>query len=428
MKFTAAGDAIIQRRIPKDYEGFKDMKDIIEQGDVRFFNLETTLNYEGEAPASQFSGGTYIRTNPDVLEDLEDMGFNVTSFNNNHAMDFSYEGLLATLDYLNESNFVHAGVGRNLDEAMAPKFIDTKEGRVALISVNTSFDAPMMAGKQTGRIKGRPGIFGIRHNKKIVVDEETFANVKAISDKMQLNAYRDILVEEGYEKPLPENILMLEGTIFELGEDVGIKTFVNPVDLERIKKSITEAKFLADYVMISMHAHDMQGTKKEDHAQFVEELAHKCVDYGADAVVGHGPHLIRPIEVYKEKPIFYSLGDFILELYSVEFAPDEFYAGQGLTAESTVYELLKTRSRDFTVGLMEQRVMKQCIIPLWETENGKLKSIKLYPVELKSDGPKSLQGLPYLAEDDDIFNRLSEMCKPYGLSLINKGKYIECRW
>ncbi len=166
MKFTAAGDAIIQRRIPKDYEGFNEIKDIVSQGDIRFFNLETTLNYEGETPASQFSGGTYIRTNPEVLEDLEDMGFNMTSFNNNHAMDFSYEGLLRTLDYLNASNFVHAGVGRNLDEAMAPKFIDTKEGRVALISINTSFNPAMMAGKQTGRIKGRPGIFGIRNNKK----------------------------------------------------------------------------------------------------------------------------------------------------------------------------------------------------------------------------------------------------------------------
>ncbi len=428
MKFTAAGDAIIQRRIPKDYEGFDEIKEIINQGDIRFFNLEATLNYEGEACASQFSGGTYIRTNPDVLEDLEDMGFNMTSFNNNHAMDYSYDGLLKTLEYLNESNFVHAGVGRNLDEAMAPKFIDTKEGRVALISVNTTFNPAMMAGKQTGRIKGRPGIFGIRKNKKIVVDEETFSHVKAIYDKMNLGASREILVKEGYEKPLPDNIINMEGTIFECGEDTGVKTWVNPVDLERVKKSIEEAKFLADYVMISMHAHEMQGTKKENHAQYIEELAHKCVDFGADAVVGHGPHLIRAVEVYKEKPIFYSLGDFILELYSVEFAPDEFYAGQSLTAESTVYELLKTRSRNFTVGLMEQRVMNQCIVPLWETENGKLKSLKLYPVELKMDGPKSLRGLPYLAKDDDIFEKLTEMCKPYGLKLKKKDNYIECEW
>ena len=71
MKFTAVGDALIQRRIPADYKGYDQLKPIIEQGDARFFNLETTLNYEGECFASQFSGGTYIRTNPEVLEDMK---------------------------------------------------------------------------------------------------------------------------------------------------------------------------------------------------------------------------------------------------------------------------------------------------------------------------------------------------------------------
>ena len=131
MKFTAAGDAIIQKRIPENYKGFKDMKEFIEQGDARFFNLETTLNREGECFGSQFSGGTYIRANPEVLIELKKMGFNMTSFNNNHAFDFSFEGLYRTLDNLNESGLVHAGVGMNLDEAAAPKFLDTAEGRVA---------------------------------------------------------------------------------------------------------------------------------------------------------------------------------------------------------------------------------------------------------------------------------------------------------
>ena len=40
MKFTAAGDAIIQKRIPENYKGFKDMKEFIEQGiDVNFFTV-----------------------------------------------------------------------------------------------------------------------------------------------------------------------------------------------------------------------------------------------------------------------------------------------------------------------------------------------------------------------------------------------------
>ena len=46
---------------------------------------------------------------------------------------------------------------------------------------------------------------------------------------------------------------------------------------------------------------------------FLIELAHKSIDSGADAFVGHGPHLLRGIEIYKGKPIFYDLGEFFRE-------------------------------------------------------------------------------------------------------------------
>ena len=92
MKFTAAGDAIIQKRIYDGYEGINELAPFINQGDARFFNLETSLNYEGETCASQFSGGSYLRVNPEVLDDIKEFGFNMTSFNNNHALDFFYDG------------------------------------------------------------------------------------------------------------------------------------------------------------------------------------------------------------------------------------------------------------------------------------------------------------------------------------------------
>ena len=145
MKFTAAGDMIIQKPIYPGYEGFGALADFIKQGDARFFNLETTLNHAGETCASQFSGGTYIRTDPEILENIKPFGFNMTSANNNHALDFSYGGLLATIDALDDSELVHAGLGRNLAEAAAPKYLETPNGRVALIAVNTSFEPSSIA-------------------------------------------------------------------------------------------------------------------------------------------------------------------------------------------------------------------------------------------------------------------------------------------
>ena len=70
MKFCAVGDIIIGRRIQDGYIGYEELAPIINQADAKFFNLETTLHHEGECYASQVSGGTYLRTDPDLLCDF----------------------------------------------------------------------------------------------------------------------------------------------------------------------------------------------------------------------------------------------------------------------------------------------------------------------------------------------------------------------
>ena len=179
--------------------------------------------------------------------------------------------------------------------------------------------------------------------------------------------------------------------------------------------------------MISVHSHDIEGFEKENPADFLKEFAHFCIDSGAHMVVGHGPHLLRPIEIYKERPIFYSLGDFVLELYNIEFAPEELYSQYGLTTKNTVHELLKTRSKNFTVGLMEDKRMFTTILPFWEMEDGKLKSLKLYPVLASMDGKKSEIGLPRLCTDPELLTDFIARCEKYGTRLVRQedGSY-EC--
>ncbi|MBQ8391675.1 MAG: CapA family protein [Clostridia bacterium] len=428
MKFTAAGDIIIQRRIAENYKGYEELRSFIERGDARFFNLETTLNEEGECFASQFSGGTYIRTTPKVLGDLKKMGFNMTSFNNNHALDFSYEGFLRTLDAVEDSGFIHAGCGRNLAEAAAPKFLETENGRVALIAVNTSFNPACMAGEQTKRIPGRPGINGLRLKEHFEVTEEEFSFIKQLAESTGVNVARTITAKEGYA-PLPkENEAMFGELKFIKSNRTKWVRKIIDADLERVRKAIEEAKWQSDEVIISVHSHQLDGTKKEDVSEFLTEFAHFCIDNGANAVIGHGPHLLRAIEVYKESPIFYSLGDFVLQLYNIEFAPMEFYEKYSLTPENTVYELLKKRSKNFTVGLMEDKKMFETVIPYWETENGKLKRLELLPVMIAMEGNQSEIGLPRLAKDDSFINRLAEISAPYGVTMKKENGVYVCEW
>ena len=429
MKFTAAGDMIIQKRIYEDYEGFCELAPFIKQGDARFFNLETTLNHEGETSASQFSGGTYIRTNPEVLDDIKPFGFNMTSFNNNHALDFFYDGFMATLDAVNKSGLVHSGAGRNLAEASAPRYLETKNGRDALISVNTNFDPSMMAGEQSPRVKGRPGINGLRIEKHIELPKEDLEFIKRIAKETNINAAKEIVRKEGYYPELADDECELGEMKFRLGEKSGYIMSLNETDMARVEKAIYEAKLQADYIMVSIHSHQISGDAKENPSQFLKDFAHRCIDMGAHAIVGHGPHLLRPIEVYKDCPIFYSLGDFVLQLYSIELAPEDFFNKHGLTSASTVHELLKKRSKDFTVGLMTDKRMFRSVIPYWETEGTKLKKLTLMPIEMSMEGNKSESGLPRRSYNREIFDYLAKMCEPYGtkLKLLEDG-LISCEW
>ncbi|MBR5923173.1 MAG: CapA family protein [Clostridia bacterium] len=430
MKFTAVGDALIQRRIPEGFVGIREISEYIMKGDARFFNLETTLNREGECCASQFSGGTYVRTNPEALEDLKLYGFNMTNFNNNHTMDFSYGGMFRTLECLNASGLVHSGVGENLEAASAPRYLDTVNGRVALISVCTSFEPSMMAGRQSRKYPGRPGVNGLRIDQVLDVSEADLKYIRELENRLNLNAEEKNSRMQGYSPELPEDLAELGDLKFRASDTVGVKRTVNGEDMRRVLQSISEANFQADYTIISLHTHQTDTIREELPPEFCVDFAHCCIDAGANAVIGHGPHRLRPIEVYKDSPIFYSLGDFILQLYSVESAPEDFFAQQGMTSDSTVYELLKKRSRGFKVGLMEKAVMNQSVIPLFEmSKDGKLKKLELLPITLMKDGNKSENGLPRIAKDVSFMKDFADICMQYGVKIkpTDKGTFL-CEW
>ncbi len=429
MKFTAVGDAIIQRKIPNDFRGLAELAPFIRQGDARFFNLETTVNRRGECFASQFSGGTYLRACPEMLYDICNFGFNLTSFNNNHALDFSYRGLEQTLECLGESGLIHAGVGYDLDAASAPRYLETANGRVALIAVSTSFEPSMAAGTANGHCMGRPGVNGLRLIERLTLTCQELDAVRNIALRLGINDEKEIDRAEGYVAPLSQNCAELGELVFSLGEKTERTLLLDGRDVSRVEKAVYEAKFFADYVILSIHSHETEGKEKENVPTFLSEFAHLAIDMGADAVIGHGPHLLRPIEIYKDRPIFYSLGDFILELYSVESAPADFFERYDMSADGFVRELLKKRSHGFKVGLMEDERMTESVISYWEAVDGRITELQLMPIELIRHGNKSEIGLPVRARRYDVTERLAEMSKPYGIKMaVDHDGLVKCKW
>lgn len=72
------------------------------------------------------------------------------------------------------------------------------------------------------------------------------------------------------------------------------------------------------------------------------------IDAGADVVAGHGPHVLRGIEMYTGRPMFYSLANFIFENGLVELQPADSYELLGLDGDSLPSDYFSKRSNDTT--------------------------------------------------------------------------------
>ncbi len=425
MKFTAAGDMLIQRIISTEYEGFDKVSQYIRKGDARFFNFESIIYRDG-IWGNQFNGGSFHNSDIRTLQIVEKYGFNMTSFANNHTFDWGYGGLISTLDALKGTNLVHAGVGMNLDEAAAPAYLDVPTGRIALISMASSIASPVaMAGRQSRRTPGRPGVNALRTKNYIEVTKEQLDVLNEIAETSGINAGRTILRAEGYlSLQEDETVVDLGGAVeFRLGERTKYHANLNEKDMERLSRAIYEAKSQADYILVSIHGHEVFGTSKETPAEFLVEFAHRCIDLGAHAVIGHGPHLLRPLEIYKNRPIFYSLGDFMLHNESVTFAPEDMYEKYGLTSDDPLCDIYRKRSRNYTVGLLTDRRMMEAVIPYFEMEDGELTHLELLPIELGYGEPRYRLGNPRFCPDRGIIERYADMSRPYGteISINDEG-------
>ena len=89
---------------------------------------------------------------------------------------------------------------------------------------------------------------------------------------------------------------------------------------ETVRRIIRELKEQADFVIVSFHG-GAEGSKHNrlpygpetfvgENRGSLREMAHLCIDEGANIVFGHGPHVTRAVEVYNGRFIAYSLGNF----------------------------------------------------------------------------------------------------------------------
>jgi len=406
------GDVMPTRRLAVFGEPrYLELRNLCIDADATFANLETAVHRYLEGHQN-ISGGTYMTTEPHLLEDLKWLGVNFVSTANNHAYDYGEEGVLATCQYLDAAGIIHAGSGRNLREARAPAYLDTKRGRIALVGITATMPGHSIAGAQRPDTPGRAGINPLRHSLSYIVDERGLQELRRLGAGLGFDVAverRRNLGDAKQRSGAPrDNEYSFGAMRFEQGDRFDVRTTAHKRDLEENLQQIKEARRMSDWVVVSFHCHELGGEKLltashrshiDELADFAVDFAHQCIDAGADIFVAHGPQEPFGIEIYQGRPIFHSLGTTIFELETPRFLAEEAYARYGLGSDAGPADFADVRYQSDRVGHPADPNYWKQVVAKCEFKDKKLARVDLYPLDLGFGKPRWQRGRPMLADE-----------------------------
>lgn len=431
-----AGDTMLTRKLtPFKEDRFLKLRDILGAADAAFANLEGTVHTWDEGTPG-ITQGTFMTTAPKLLEDLKWLGVNLVSCANNHAFDYGEEGVLANLRHLDAADIAHAGTGKNLAEARAPAYLDTPNGRVALIAATATFRPWNQAGEQRPDLRGRPGINPLGFQTTYHVDAAAFEQLRRMSHELGFEKSHERARKHFYsDKEFPDTKsaeLSLLGNRYILGEKFSIETEASGRDLEDNLRWIREARRQSDWLVVSVHCHEFGGKSLltagrradlEETADFVTRFAHQAIDAGADIFVGHGSHFPMGVEIYQGKPIFYSVGNFVFQNETVGFFPADAYERFDLDLRATPSDFLDARTGGGKKGHVAEPAYWENMFAVCEFSGGKLKEIKIYPIDQGFGRPRPQRGRPVLAEGEvaeRVIDRVRRLSLRYGTKIVDR--------
>ena len=255
----AVGDVLINRENPESI--FELCLPTLKEADVRFCQLESVISSKGSPVPG---GGGPFRVDPKNVAGLKLAGFDVVSPNGNHCMDWGSEAMLDMLELLKANGIQSVGAGKDIADARKPVIIERNGAKIAFLSYNSILRPWDWAERN------KPGCAPIRIH--------TFTELNEVNQP---------------------------------GTSCLIHTSPFLQDVEAMKDDVQRARKEADIVVVSLHfgLHFVRAKL----AEYQKNLCYSAIDSGADIIIGHHPHVLKAIEVYKGKVIFYSLGNFAFE-------------------------------------------------------------------------------------------------------------------
>jgi poly-gamma-glutamate capsule biosynthesis protein CapA/YwtB (metallophosphatase superfamily) len=438
----------------------------------------------------------------EVADDFANMGINMMSRANNKVQ--SAPGVWEDFHEVERVGIVHMGVAHSLPEARMARYFQTAKGLVGEVGVSADggTDACCSGGTyvqvtpeqldQVRTIKdsiiarrdevevpidmpapdpdGTVNVFGVTFSSRPKSDADEGPRGRGadpngpdrpmrpgdgIKNSLHVTLYHGVTAAQMAQL---RNIagdsgtgsdLSAFGTKFRVMQRPGEHSFnMNPEDLKEILTQIKTGKEASEFLATNMHWHQNRFDFQHysyDHfpADFEIKFAHDAIDQGADLFVAQGVHTIKGIEIYKGKPIFYGVSNYVFQSGLMPEGKGKLPAvsgreprtrgggpGGGDDAEGPMGPGRRRDAQapaDVIIGEHETQGFWQLLPNLegllsWSHyENGKLTEVRVYPVDLgQTPRPTSEVGIPKKpspAVTKKILDEVIEYSKPFGTKI-----------
>jgi poly-gamma-glutamate synthesis protein (capsule biosynthesis protein) len=256
MLIYAVGDLVLDEQ---DADRFFDLcRDDLGKADLLIGHVETPHTRRGTESRGDIPAPG---ADPDNLAALARAGFHVATLAGNHIHDRGEEGIADTTERLAAEGIAHCGVGPDLASARRPAIVERAGRRVAALSYNCVGPKAGWAGEK------RAGC-----------------------------AYVHVLTHYELDMANP-------------GGPPTIYTFADPATIESMQADVEAARAQADIVIVSFHKGLVHTSAKL--AMYERPVAKAAIDAGADIVIACHAHILRGVEIYRGKPVFHGLGNFV---------------------------------------------------------------------------------------------------------------------
>ncbi|MBI4334526.1 MAG: CapA family protein [Chloroflexi bacterium] len=339
----------------------------IKEGDISFCHQEDTLSTRGclqYRPRPTWYG----RTHPDNVKSLVFAGFDVISHATNKCFNYGPEALLESIEVMRSNDIRVIGAGKDIVEARRPAIVEKHGIKVGFLAYCSVMDPEDEARED------KPGCNPVRVFTYYQVQDTTPGALPRV-----------------VTVPVEEDLRAMEG------------------DIRKLRNQ-------ADIVVVSMHWGLHQPGVL---AMYQPAVGHRAIDAGADIVVGHHSSLIKGIEVYKGKAIFYNLGHFAVDTpHHLKPPPGVYTRGP-----STLYYQSRSQVEpgwERNPGPKERRysMMVKCVA-------GKraIRKVSFFPVYINR-----LADPEFLSQTDPRFNEVlgyaDRWCKELGTNLTVEGDEV----